>query len=54
MSKDFATMEHSNPSTNPSIHDLSQPSRRVILKGGLAAAISGLFAPIGLSALAGC
>ena len=54
MTKDFAMMEHSNPSTNPSIHDLSQPSRRVILKGGLAAAISGLFAPIGLSALAGC
>ena len=54
MTKDFATMEHSNPSTNPSIHDLSKPSRRVLLKGGLAAAISGLFAPIGLSALAGC
>ena len=54
MAKDFTTMEHSNASTNSSIHDVSHPSRRIILKGGLSAAIAGLFAPIGVASLAGC
>ncbi|MEQ1595020.1 MAG: PhoX family phosphatase [Casimicrobium sp.] len=54
MAKDFTTMEHSNASTNSSIHDVSYPSRRIILKGGLSAAIAGLFAPIGVASLAGC
>ena len=54
MAKDFSLMEFSNSSTNPSIHDLSSPSRRVILRGGLGATIAGLLAPLGASALSGC
>ncbi len=50
MAKDFSTMEDSNRSANPSIHRLSEPSRRVLLRGGLAIAITGLFAPL----LSGC
>lgn len=33
MAKDLATMEHSNPSGNASIHDVSDPGRRVVLRG---------------------
>ncbi len=48
-------MEDSNRSSNPSIHDLSDPARRTMLRGGLGAAIGGLFAPLaGTAALAGC
>lgn len=43
-------MEHSNPSTSPSIHDLSTPSRRQLLRGGAAGAIGTLLTPW----LAGC
>ena len=45
MAKDFETMEDSNRSSNPSIHDVSDPARRTVLLGGVAA----LLAP-----LAGC
>lgn len=45
MAKDFGTMEDSNRSANPSIHDLSDPARRIVLRGGAAAAVAGLFAP---------
>ena len=55
MAKDFSTMEDSNRSSNPSIHEISSPSRRTLLQGGLGAAVSQLLAPIaGASALAGC
>jgi hypothetical protein len=55
MAKDFSTMEDSNRSSNPSIHDVSDPSRRHVLRGGLGAAVSGLLAPLsGVAALAGC
>ncbi len=54
MAKDFSLMEFSNSSSNPSIHDLSSPSRRVVLRGGLGATIAGLLAPLGASALSGC
>ncbi len=54
MAKDFSLMEFSNSSSNPTIHDLSSPSRRVILRGGLGATIAGLLAPLGASALSGC
>jgi len=55
MAKDFDTLENSNHSSNPSIHDVSAPSRRVVLRGGAAAAVGGLLAPLaGLGALAGC
>ncbi|MBL8346647.1 MAG: PhoX family phosphatase [Rubrivivax sp.] len=49
MAKDFSTMEDSNRSSNPSIHDVSDPARRTVLRGGLGVAVSGLLAP-----LAGC
>ncbi len=49
MAKDFATMEDSNCSSNPSIHDVSDPARRMWLVGGLGATVGGLLAP-----LAGC
>lgn len=54
MAKDFSTMDNSNPSPTPSIHDLSSPQRRTVLRGGLAATISGLLAPLGVASLAGC
>ena len=49
MAKDFSTMEDSNRSSNPSIHELSNPARRTVLRGGLGVAAAGLLAP-----LAGC
>jgi len=47
MGKDFSTLENSNRSGNPSIHDMSQPGRRLWLQGGAAAALGGLLAPLG-------
>jgi uncharacterized protein len=52
MAKDFSTMEDSNRSSNPSFHDLSDPTRRSLLRGGLGVAVTGLLAP--MSALTGC
>jgi secreted PhoX family phosphatase len=49
MPKDFALMEDSNRSANPSIHELSDPARRIVLRGGAGAALATLFGP-----LAGC
>jgi secreted PhoX family phosphatase len=37
MAKDFDTMEDSNRSANPTIHQLSDPARRIWVQGGLAA-----------------
>jgi hypothetical protein len=48
--KDFESMEDSNRSSNPSIHDLSDPARRVVLRGSLGVALSALYAPL----VAGC
>ena len=45
-------MEDSNRSSNPSIHELSDPVRRSMLRGGLGVAVTGLLAPIGT--LSGC
>ena len=50
MAKDFSTMEDSNRSANVSIHQLSDPARRVWLQGGAAAALAGLVSPL----LGGC
>jgi len=50
MAKNFDTMEDSNRSANPSIHDLSDPARRTMLRGGLGLAASALYAPL----VAGC
>jgi secreted PhoX family phosphatase len=51
MPKDFSTMEDSNRCPNPSIHDISQPSRRTLLRG---AAASAFLAPLAGLGLAGC
>ena len=45
MPKDFETMEDSNPSANPSIHEVSAPSRRTLLQMSFGTAAAGLFAP---------
>jgi secreted PhoX family phosphatase len=51
-SKDFDAMEDSNHSANPSIHDLSDPARRTVLRGSLGVAASALYAPL-MAACAG-
>ncbi len=52
MAKDFSTMEDSNRSSNPSIHELSDPERRTLLRGSAAAAF---LAPLaGAAGLGGC
>ncbi|MFN0186183.1 MAG: PhoX family protein, partial [Aquabacterium sp.] len=52
MAKDFSTMEDSNRSSNASIHDVSSPARRTLLRG---AAASAFLAPLaGVATLAGC
>jgi uncharacterized protein len=45
MAKDFDAMEDSNRSHNPSIHDVSDPRRRVWIQGSLGALVGGVFAP---------
>ena len=50
MAKDFDTMEDSNRSSNPDIHSVSDPARRVWVKGGIAALAGGALAPL----FAGC
>ncbi|ARV20825.1 hypothetical protein AEP_03908 [Curvibacter sp. AEP1-3] len=58
MAKDFSLMEDSNRSSNPSIHEVSDPARRTILRGGLGALAGSFFAPLsaigGAAALTGC
>ena len=49
MPKDFSLMEDSNHSSNPSIHDVSDPKRRIVLRSGAFAAALSLIGP-----LAGC
>ncbi|MCA3220159.1 MAG: PhoX family phosphatase [Burkholderiales bacterium] len=55
MAKDFNAMEDSNRSGNASIHDVSDPARRTLLRGGVGAAANGLLAPLaGVVSLGGC
>jgi hypothetical protein len=58
MAKDFTLMEDSNRSSNLSIHDVSDPARRQVLRGGLGALASSFLAPLsavgGAAALSGC
>ena len=55
MAKDFSTLEDSNRSGNSNIHDLSDPSRRIVLRGGAAGAVGALLAPLaGIAGLPGC
>jgi secreted PhoX family phosphatase len=46
MAKDFSELEDSNRSANPTIHEVSDPARRLLLGGGLAGAVTGLLAPL--------
>ncbi|MEI6028631.1 MAG: PhoX family phosphatase [Betaproteobacteria bacterium] len=46
MSKDFGSMEDSNRSANPSIHEVSSPARRTVLGGGAAAGLLAMLAPL--------
>ncbi|HWP19093.1 MAG TPA: PhoX family phosphatase [Burkholderiaceae bacterium] len=50
MPKDHALMEDSNRSSNPDIHSLSDPARRIWIRGGLSALATGLLG----HTLAGC
>jgi uncharacterized protein len=54
MAKDFSRMEDSNDSFNPSIHEVSDPGRRTVLRGGLGALVGGLFAPLAVGSLSAC
>jgi secreted PhoX family phosphatase len=60
MAKDFESMEASNASGNPSIHEVSDPARRLWLRGGLGASVAGLLSPLAVpggalgALLAGC
>ena len=54
MAKDFGTMEDSNRSANPSIHDVSDPARRIVVQGGLGVALRGLFTPLAAAGMAAC
>jgi uncharacterized protein len=51
-SKDFDSMEDSNRSTNPSIHDVSDPARRTVLRGTLGLAAAALYGPMAASCAA--
>ena len=46
MAKDFDTMEDSNRSANPSIHEVSLPERRTVLRGGVGLAVGALLGPV--------
>ncbi len=52
MAKDFSQMEDSNRSANADIHSVSDPSRRIFVRGGVATAVSGLLAPLALNGCA--
>jgi secreted PhoX family phosphatase len=58
MAKHHDSMEDSNRSSNPTIHELSSPARRTVIRGSLGMAVSGLLAPLaglgGSLSLGGC
>jgi secreted PhoX family phosphatase len=53
MPHDFGTPEDSNRSANPSIHGLSVPARRRLLRGSAGAALAALLGPTALAHAAG-
>ena len=53
LAQDFETMEDSNRSSSPNIHEESSPARRNLHKGSVAAPVLGLLAPLS-AGLAGC
>src|SRR5678816_805723 len=44
------SMEDSNRSSNPTIHEVSDPGRRIVMRGALGAALAALYPPF----LGGC
>ncbi len=46
MAKDFESMEDSNRSGNASIHEVSDPQRRIVIQGSLGMAAAALLAPL--------
>jgi uncharacterized protein len=52
MAKDFDTMEDSNRSLNRSIHEVSDPARRTVLRGGAAASLMAMLGGLGACATA--
>lgn len=46
MAKPFDSMEDSNRSGNPSLHELSDPARRTVLRGAAGSALMGLIAAL--------
>jgi secreted PhoX family phosphatase len=53
MAKDFAAMENSNRSANPSIHELSDPQRRIVLRAGFGLGLAALLPGCASTAPAG-
>jgi uncharacterized protein len=54
LAKDFSQMEDSNRSANPSIHDVMDPARRIVLRGGMGLSLAALLAPVsGCASLSG-
>ena len=53
MAKDFTTMEDSNRCPNPSLHEVSDPARRIVLRGAALAALAPFLGPLGACAGAG-
>ena len=54
MAKDFGTMENSNSSVNPTIHEIIQLNRRTLLRSAAATSLTSLLAPLaGCAALTG-
>ncbi len=53
MAKNFDTMEDSNRSSNASIHEVSDPARRTVLRGGAAASLMAMLGGLGACATAG-
>jgi len=53
MAKNFDEMEDSNRSDNPTIHEVSDPARRIVLRGGAAVGVISLLAPMAAT-LSGC
>ena len=54
MAQDFLQMEDSNRSANPSIHDVSDPERRTVMRGAMGVSLAALLAPVvGCAALPG-
>ena len=45
MAKDFDAMEDSNRSSNPDIHSVADPARRVWVRGGVVALAAGTLVP---------